>query len=203
MNFPDNLAIESISGRGSWMANVIGKAGGEKWAADSVANYLGINYTAVDHLGWFDQLQWSWRGKSIDWSTIDLVDSPILQKQLAPDGVATFHLTTAWDTKAKLWFFDQNIANKSLGVIIVNTTTAPGLGANASRVVESMGFKVRNLTNSPDQVDQCVVRTLLDLKKTLPVQKLIKAFNCKWEVSEESDLTLILGNLYRSWKTGD
>jgi len=204
INFPDNLEIESVSGRGSWMAGVIGRAGEEKWAADSVANYLGITYTLVSTSRGWDSFLWSWQSRSVDWSIVEVADTSLLSKSSAPDGLETYHLSSTWDNKAKDWFYDQKIASQLLGVTIVNTTETSGLGANASRVVGSMGFKVRSLTTSNETPQTtCVVRTRLALKNNLATKKLQKSFACKWEVHDDSDIELVLGNLYRSWKMGD
>ncbi len=202
--FPDNLTIESISGRGSWGAGVIAKAGSGKWAADSVANYLGISYTGIaGHFTWWDELQWKLKSRSIDWTEIDVETTSALEKFTTPDGIESYKLSRAWDNKANQWFFDETIESKLLGVVIVNTTDTPGLGASASRVVESMGFKVRNLSSSDDEATKCVLATSEELKSTLAIKKLQKTFGCSWQESTDQDLTLTLGDQYRSWKTGD
>jgi hypothetical protein len=202
--FPDELIIESISGRGSWAAGVISKAGTSKWAADSVANYLGIAYTGLaGHFTWWDDLQWKLKSGSVDWTEIKVEDTSALEKFTTPDGVQAYKLSRGWDNKANQWFFDETIESKLLGVVIVNTTDTPGLGASASRVVESMGFKVRDLSTSDEEVTNCVLATTPELKSTLAVKKLQKTFACSWQTSSDQDLKLVLGDQYRSWKTGD
>lgn len=204
LTFPDDLVIESISGRGSWQAGVIAKAGGAKWAADSVANYLGIAYTGVgNNFGWWDKLQWNWWSRRIDWSKIDTSKTSVLGQFTTPDGVMAHQLSSAWDSKANEWFFDQNIESQLLGIAIVNTTSTPGLGASASRVVETMGFKVRSLATADQEVQKCILQTKSELKTSIAIKKLQKTFDCKWEVGTSQDSILILGDQYRSWKTGD
>lgn len=202
--FPENLEIDSISGRGSWNAGVISKAGNQRWAADSVANYLGISYTGIGNaLNWWDQLQWQLWNSKIEWTEINVADTTALQPSTTPDGVMIYQLSRAWDSKANQWFFDQTIESQLLGVVIVNTTTTSGLGASASRVVESMGFKVRSLTSTDQDIKTCILQTKPELKTMLAVRKLQMTFGCSWQKSEQQDLTLILGDQYRSWKTGD
>ena len=102
-----------------------------------------------------------------------------------------------------MWFTEQAIAEQSLGVVIVNTWAHPGLGTSASRVVESMGFKVRNLTTSEEKLDQCVVQSPLNLKKSLPVRRLMETFDCSWEETMDADLHLVLGRDYIRWRWGE
>ena len=66
---PGNLELETVGGRGKWRAEVLAKLAqkyGKKWAADSVANYLGIGYTAEkSELGMVEK----WRGgkSEVEW----------------------------------------------------------------------------------------------------------------------------------------
>jgi hypothetical protein len=200
---PDNLEIESVSGRGKWLAGKIHQAGKPTWVGDSVADYLGISYVGIDsNLSIWDKIMWEKYSRQISWKEIDLGNTNYLETVITPDNLQITRLADGWDSKARDWFFDQSIAEMSLGVAIVNTSPIPGLGIHAGRVVESVGFKVRDLTNSTEEIDKCLVKSLPELQKSQSVQKLIHTFDCNWQRSEETDLSLILGKQYREWLLG-
>jgi hypothetical protein len=203
LTLPDDLEIESVAGRGKWLAGMIGKAGKSAWVADSLADYLGISYQGIEgQLDWWDSWAWRKNQKNVSWREVNLGQTPYVTTDTTPDGVSVKHITSAWDNKSRDWFSDQTIARESLGVELANSSAVPGLGASAARVVESMGFKVRKLTSQPDEVDHCVVKSQPSERKTLPVSKLMKEFGCRWESTDQSDLILILGREYRIWRTG-
>lgn len=203
LTLPADLEIDSVGGRGKWLAGLISKAGTTTWAADSIADYLDIAYQGVEgELPWWDKLAWAKFSQNIIWNEIDLAQTSFLSSDQTPDGLTVLHLTSSWPAKAREWFSDQVIAQEALGVNVVNTTVVPGLGASAARTVESMGFKVRGLTSGSPEVDQCVVTSQKSLKGSPAVRKLLKAFKCSWRVGEEGDLTLELGRRYQIWKIG-
>jgi hypothetical protein len=204
LRLPKDLQIESILGRGNWRAEVIDEAGDLQWAAESIAEYLGITYTAIEKdLEWWDKLMWTTNAKDIAWREIDLAKTSYVEKKKLPDGMEVLTLSSNWDQKAREWFYDQNIASQALGVELINTTTAAGLGASAARVVESMGFKVRSLSSISEKVEKCLVKSNSELKNNVAVRKLLKTFNCRWETSQTQDVFLVLGTEYLQWKQGD
>jgi hypothetical protein len=204
LKLPSDLQIESVQGRGKWRAEVIADAGELDWAASSIADYLGISYTSVEgELEWWDKLMWSTYSKNILWKEINFSETAYVEKHVLPDGVEVLTLTSNWDLKAREWFYDQKIASQALGVEIVNSTSASGLGAGAARIVESMGFKVRNLTSTADNVEECFVKSKTELKENVAVRKLLKTFGCRWETSDSADIILILGKKYLQWKDGN
>ncbi len=204
LTLPDNLEISAVAGRGEWMAGLIAKAGSLQWAADSIADTLGIAYIQVEGAGnWWNNLRWRLHEAEVEWRTVDLQETDLVTEFTTVDKVNALRLSGNWDNQAKTWFSDQQIASSQLGVGIVNSTSVPGLGVNASRVVESMGFKVRSLRTASQEVDQCVIRSRPAMKSAVTVRKLQNVFGCSWEASDEPDLQLILGQAYRSWKLGD
>lgn len=204
LTLPESLEITATSGRGVWLAGVIFEAGKEDWAADSVANTLGIAYTATDFgSGWWDAWQWQKYSRTVTWKEIDLATSGILEKVVTPDGVEVVRLGSRADDRIRDWFVDQAIAAESLGVVITNTTTTSGLGADAGRVAESMGIKLRELRNDPSEVDVCVLRGSEEMRKSLGGEKLRRVFGCTWEDGSDQDLELVLGTGYQHWKYGD
>lgn len=204
LTLPDTLEIVSVGGRGTWQAGVVFQAGKKDWAADSIAHTLGISYTGTEFgSGWWDNWQWRKQTSGIDWNEVNLADRGLLDKITTPDGVELFQLTTRTDAALKDWFSDQAIAVESLGVVIVNTTAESGLGADAGRVVESMGLKVRGLTNESTVLKNCIVRGTSALKKSVGGQKLRRVFDCAWEETNDEDLMLLLGTDYVVYKKGE
>lgn len=200
---PPDLEIESVGGRGKWLAGKISKAGNARWVADSLTDYLGLRYTGIKgRLSLWDQLSWNRLRKKVDLKEIKLQETSYLEKVTTPDNMEVYHLASSWDGKARDWFSDITIAQASLGVAIVNTSPVPGLGIRAGRVVESMGFKVRNLSNEEQEVNRCQVLGQESLRTSVPVRKLIEAFNCEWRDSDELDLVLKLGKQYREYRLG-
>ncbi len=200
---PDNLEIESVSGRGKWLAGKIALAGNSDWVGDSVADYLGISYVGIESkLSIWDQFMWRKYSREVTWNQVNLGETNFIETAITPDNMQIVRLADGWESKARDWFFDQSIAEESLGVAIVNSSPVPGLGIHAGRVVESMGYKVRDLTNISDEIGKCLVKSLPELQKSRAVLKLMHTFDCEWQKTDDTDLVLILGRVYREWLMG-
>ena len=202
--FPKNLEIETVSGRGFWQIGALNRAGSSKWAADSIADYLGISYNGVGGItNRWDRFQWGRMTRAAIWKEIDLSESNYLELVKTPDNLEVFRLSRTWDTKARELFLDQPVAQEAQGVIIINTVSYPGLGTNAGRVVESLGMATRGIETQEESIERCLVQGSPDLKDTASARKLMKVFHCQWEDSDDTDLHLFLGEEYRTWKWGE
>ena len=64
---------------------------GSKWAADSVADYLGIGFTSASK-NW----QWWWWERKINWKTVDLGKTRWVVEHEAADGTKLLTLASDW-----------------------------------------------------------------------------------------------------------
>lgn len=190
---PDQLEIESVDGRGKWLAGAISRAGSRKWVADSVADYLGITYTSTS-LGWWDRLGW-WRySREVRWKEIALDETSWVEKGKTADGLEVWRLNQRWEMAARELFYDSVIAREGLVVVVVNTTDVSGLGAHAARVLESSGIKVGMVESKNEEIGRCVVRSEKGDKSRASVKMMMREFGCEWKEGEK--IVLELGREY-------
>lgn len=207
IEIPRDLEVESVGGRGKWQAGSLVAAGfGKKWAADSLADYLGVGYTGeLSSLSKWDQWEWSRWQKQIIWKNVDMVGSGVVSDITAVDGTRFRIVSEKWPQARDDWFLSAVVVNENLNVKIDNTTGIAGLGAHASRFMEAEGMTVRQLVSSNTEVGQCSVETNAADEKTYGVGWLVMNLGCKWREGNEAlgEVTVVLGGDYRKWWLGN
>lgn len=202
LQLPDELEVVTSGGRGKLPAGSLVIAGSRTWAAESVANYLGIFYQGEQsQLKWRDKLWWWWSSRQVEWQTVNLGQGEGVNYYQTPDGVRVGELAPTWEYISPEWFTSLVIAQQQLSVKVVNTTPAAGLAAAAARAIESSGMKVIEATNSPQEVDTCELVAPTNLYKSVGVQLLQRQFHC--DLKKGDQLTIYLGKQYRFQVSGE
>ncbi len=193
IELPDELEIETVGGRGKWRLGVLLKAGEVRWAADSVAEALGVGYEGrAEDLGWIDRWGWWSRGRNVNWEEVALGKTSLVSWEKGADGVEAGHLTKGWEARADTWFVSQAIAQEQLRVKIVNTTTVAGLGSRVARMVERAGMKVAEVTAGAEEKQKCVVSGPAG---SVGVRSLVRWLGCGWQPAAE--VVVEVGTDYR------
>lgn len=208
IKIPGNMEIQSVGGRGVWMAEVMPRLGvkyGWKWVGESVADYLGIGYTSVDRqMSLWDKWEW-WRHTSgLGWKEVTLDSSPLVEEIRSADGIVGLRITAGWADKAREWFTSVGIANEGVGITLVNTTNTIGLGSHAARQIDSSGMSVVMVSNDGGNINGCQIEAAGKLKDSLSAAYLQRVFGCKEikTAAGEGEITLKLGQEYRNWWLG-
>lgn len=203
IELPSKLIISSVSGRGEWKAEKIAQAGKPGWVVDSLTNTLGLQILSEeDRLSLIDKILWEWWKRKVVWKQVDVSFLGFLIVENTPDGETVYKLSGAWDKYVSDSLSSVVIAKNGMNVVIVNTTGEVGLGASASRLVESMGLRVVEVNSSDSHLEKCVVSSRKEIKHSVEVESLISAFDCEWKEGHEDGLQLELGEKYRKWRDG-
>lgn len=196
---PGNLEVETVGGKGKWRVEVLGKLAkkyGVRWAADSVADYLGIGYTAEKGGLW-----WWWKRRETEWREVDMVTEGLVREVTEVDGQKVLVTSENWEPSVRKWFVSGAIANENLSVEVENASGVDGAGINAARMIETAGIKVDKVESGEAENGKCTVVTSVEDKKKLGVVWLMRQLGCKWKVGE--GVKVILGRDYGSWWKGD
>src|SRR3989344_5858872 len=168
---PDNMEIDTVGGRGKWRVKMLSQApswfGGKKWAADSVADYMGIMYTGEKTLlGWWDNLAW-WRWRSrADWREEDAA-------------LPGFAVALSGDVEASELFVSAAIVSEKLNVTVVNTTITSGLGGHAARSLESAGLRVGLVKSDEDAGgERCKIVAGGNTLDSIGAKRMVGNFGC-------------------------
>lgn len=199
MIIPDDLEITSVQGRGSWPAKNIFKAGTDKWAADSIIDYLGLSYTGLwSNLSIWNRIAWSQYQNKVTWVNLDLTRGGLTQVVKTTDGQDSRRLNSVWFDQAKQLFSSQIVTDQHLSLSIINTTDASGLGSHAADVAESMGFKVDSVTDDPTTIQKCQLEVPEVKIKDVAIKLLAKTFICDVKVGDDDSLKMALGDDYKT-----
>lgn len=194
---PSNLVISATEGRGEWLVAKISRAGDEKWVINSLTNTLGLVILENENkMPVIDKILWKWWEKKIVWKKIDVSTLGFLVWEETPDGEKVYRLAGAWDKYVVDSLSSVAIARLGIDVSIVNTTGVAGLGASASRLVESMGYRVMEVSSSDNKIDRCRIYS------KVAVRPLMAVFDCEWKKDGGSGIRLELGEKYRKWRDG-
>lgn len=209
MTIPREMLISTVGNRGSWPAGVMTKMEnkyGSKWAADSVADTLGISYTITGRLPnlWDKWSWWNWQNK-IEWQEIDLGKTAAVTDGTDPDGVKVLLLSDWGEKKMAEWMISTAIAAEEIPVTVVNTTKTDGLGNHAARVINNTGMRVSAVLNTQENLPKCQLERPDNLKNSLTVDWLVKTFSCELSGAGKTatEVKLKLGNDYVKWWKGD
>ena len=180
ITLPDNLEIESVSGRGMWMLSKFGLAGDADWIRKSLSWYLGIaNIRSEKSLNIWDKLRYYLIKRSAIIQTINLADTGLVDLEKTTDGIEVFRLNPRWDLKSQDWFGSSEVIRQGLVVTIVNTTSSDGLGAKATRLIESAGIRVRMLSSTTDNIPLCKIFVSDKAKKLSGFRLIQDTFGCQ------------------------
>lgn len=200
-----NVLVESVGGRGNWLAGSIGSAGDQRWAADSIASYFGVAYDGIlTRMGVWDRWRYtSWK-REVQWREIDLAGGGLVKKQVQPDKVEVYVRDQQFDEFAKNAFVDNVILSEGISTGIINSTGTTGMGNHTARFLESRGIRVAYVSGQPDAVGKCEVRGRDELKTSKTATFLQKWFKCNYVLQESGarELILVVGSEYRSWWLG-
>lgn len=206
---PDNLLVDTVSGRGSFMASVLAKAGqewGDAWSAESLADYLGITYTGIaGKLSLTDRFLWWFNGRKVSWEKIALAETSLVTELKDPDGIVVLRLAEHWPERAEDWFSSTNLAREKINVNIVNSTDVPGLGAHAARIIENAGVRVVAVSNSQTKFDKCRIESSEAEFKSLTGRWLQSQYKCDEVIKNDKpgEIILTIGSDYKKWRMGD
>ncbi|MBI5358506.1 hypothetical protein HZB69_02655 [Candidatus Amesbacteria bacterium] len=188
---PDNLEIESVAGRGTWLASKISKAGTRTWITKSLEWHLAIvNLYHFDDLSIWDKTRYYNHKRTSVLKSINLVDTGLITLQKTTDGVEQYHLTPHWYLKGQDWFASTEIIKQGLAVSLVNSTSISGLGARSARMLESMGIRVRQLTSTNDNLTKCRIFVSPTTAKLSGYRHINKTFGCEEVFDEKLDLDI-------------
>lgn len=129
--------------------------------------------------------------KSIDKTEINLGTSKFLQKVKLNDGQTGYLINGAVSGRLTTYFSDNDFADGSLRVEIIDATGAPGVSDNVGQVIQVLGGKVVSVEKDAEDVN-------LDCKvagtNSKIVRKISNLFGCR-ELREKSvfDLEIRLG----------
>lgn len=190
MRLPDNLEIPGAEDRGRWQAGKIGRAGESAWAAESVADYLGITYSRNSGGIWW------WEKMGLKWTKLDMSKQGWVEQTKAVDGEVITRLTETWNQAAKEMFSSEAISGQGWQVGVVNATGEIGLGAKTADRVESMGVRVSEVKTGSGEEKGCWVEGVSKNKRETVVKIILKNWSCKWRENTqlgERELLLFLG----------
>ncbi len=194
---PPSLIVSSTQGRGEWLVSKITRAGDEKWVISSLTNTLGLVILENENkMPLIDKILWKWWEKRVVWKQIDVSNLGFLVGEVTPDGKKVYRLAGAWDKYVADSLSSVAIARLGIDISIVNTTGVAGLAASASRLVESMGYRVTEVSSSDNKIDRCRVYS------KMAIRPLMTVFDCEWMKDEGSGIKLELGEKYRKWRDG-
>ncbi len=185
MKLPHNLEIETVGGRGKWLSAKIGQAGNKSWAADSVADYLGIMYTTTTK-SWSELGSWF-----VMWREVDMVKMGWVRPVQTVDGVEIMKLTQAWETAGRELFISQTVATQGWMIEVVNATGEVGAAARAARRIESSGMRVVKLDNR-----ELIMDDRCEARSRKIVNLLVREWGCKWVEDRslgEKEIVLTIG----------
>jgi hypothetical protein len=209
LELPGDLEITTVGGKGKWkvesVVRLVKKYGG-RWAADSVADFLGIAYTDVrPEMNFWDKWRWWLLEKNADWEQINLKGNNLITQHTDPDGVSITEMSNWWQSKASEWFYSTNLAKEGLVVEIFNSTGIAGLAGRAARPLDKAGIKVAKLGDSSARVEKCLIKTTRKMKTDTGIKWLAEMYNCRIENDDQLDekqVQLFVGSEYLARLTG-
>lgn len=190
MRLPDNMEIPGDAKRGMWKAAKIGQAGEPDWAAQSVANYLGITYTKVNGgVWWWDRLR-------LKWEKIDMNRRGWVEETKAVDGEPVVRLSETWKMASREMFASEIISQQGWTAGVINSSGEMGLAAKTADRIESMGVRVAEVKTGQGSAKGCWVESLNKNKREMVVKIIMANWKCKWKENPqlgEKELLLFLG----------
>lgn len=132
--------------------------------------------------------------KSIDKTEINLGTSKFLQKVKLNDGQTGFLINGAVSGRLTAYFSDNDFADSSLRVEIIDATETPGVSDKVGQVIQVLGGKVVSVEKKTEDANlDCMVTG----NNSKIVRKISNLFGCR-ELKEKSifDLEIRLGSKF-------
>lgn len=167
------------------------------WSGNDVNSYKFIFAPKSTNIPLGDRIAmtiFSMQVKSVNNSTVDLGKSQFLKKTVLSDGASGYILTGPVSARITSNFADNDFADQSLRVDIVDSTGSPGSANTVGEIIEVMGGKIVSVDRkSTDNSIDCVVLG----NNSKIVKKIANLFGCK-SSGEKSvfDLEIRLGALF-------
>jgi hypothetical protein len=185
-SLPDDLEIETISGKGNWLVGKLRQSKDNSWAMGTLEDALGV---AIEKP---NQFVWNMATVGVAWKKKDIAQ--YLEIHTSADGIEVKKLNSKWDRVAKDWFLSSKLVSQKPVLKIENTVNYPGLGSHAARILESSGIKVGLIVSSDQSLGKCEVTG-----QGLVAEYTAHKFNCLTKGGNE--LVLKLGKDYLDyWK---
>ena len=139
---------------------------------------------------------------------VDLGQTSASREVVLPDGTKAIEINSERiDRLVNQLFKDEKIVQEDLAIAVLNGTTHFGLARKAARLITNIGgqvVEVGNIENLKSQILnlKCEIRSPKRLKNAYTIQKLMRAFDCRWGGEDLADhraeAILILGEDYWS-----
>lgn len=181
---PDDLEVETITGKGNWLVSKLRQVKDVDWVRRSLEDALGV---PIDKNKRFITWGIKWEKKSIEKYVIT---------KLTADGISVKKLDSSWEKTAKDWFVSTKLAEQRSVLRIENTVNFPGLGGHVARILESYGIKVGLIISNEQNLQKCEV-----LGSGLVAEFVAKKFDCN--TKEGDELILRLGKDYLNYWKGE
>lgn len=185
---PALTEIVTVERRGAWKPAalaVLGQKYGLDWVGESVADFLGITYTAVyGQMRVWDKLAWWTLAGSAQWREVNLDETRWITQETAADGVKVLGLATDWESKTADLFYSTTLANSKQEVRVFNATEEVGLAARVAGRIESAGVRVITVDELEKEVAGCEVASARRERTSEVVQWLMTSFECEWVEDE-------------------
>lgn len=198
---PDDLDVDTLNGRGTWRAGVLldmANKYGWRWAADSVADYLGVAYTDYEgQMSIWDRYVWNGLVAKSRWKDENMGDVGLTVIVVESDGQKGQRLASAWDQVARDWFISTNLAAEEYSLRILNASTAMGLGAKVARAIERSGIRVISIDTGETRSGlMCEIRGLAASRNSYSVAFVKKILECSFREDKngvDKEIELVLG----------
>lgn len=151
-------------------------------------------------LGW--QINWL-RGNRVN--LFNLAEMTVFSEITLPDGSQAAKIDTArLENIISRLFFDEEIRNEGLSIVVLNGTHHVGLASQAAKIISNIGGQVIGLGGFEEadhyQEKRCETRSLVKYKESYTVKKLNKIFGCSWggeeRYQQRAEVVLVTGEDY-------
>lgn len=188
IKLPANLEIQSVAGRGNWLLDKLSQAGSSDWITESLVWHLGISGLVPENsLNLWDRWRLLTLKSKINWKTIDLKDSGLVESTKTADGFEILRLTNRWYSQGADWFGSSIIIKDRLSVLIINTTSTAGLGTKAATLLETLGMKVSMISSNLDNLERCRSVVSKKMQKSAAFLAIQRIFVCEVVVDDSLD----------------
>lgn len=183
VDLPADLQITTVGGRGEWKVGVLAKLSekyGDEWLGDSVANFLGIPYTALEsQLNWWDKISWRrLEGKAV-WKVVPLDKLGYITEGLEADSQKVLGLDSQWNNKVSDLFLSSELAREESSITVINSTNIAGLGSRVARLLGNSGLRVTMVKTEVDvNLDKCELQLNKEELETEKVKFIQNEFDC-------------------------
>lgn len=211
VDLPSDLQITTVAGRGEWKVGVLPKLAekyGNKWLGDSVANFLGISYTALEsELNWWDKISWRGMENKAVWKVVPLDKLGYITEGLEADSQKVLGLDSQWNNKVSDLFLSSELAKENSSITVVNSTNIAGLGSKAARVLGNSGLRVTMVRSEVDlNVDRCELQLNKSELESEEIKFIQDVFDCTIVENENyanGEMQLKIGKQFGRFLFGD